>query len=79
VYYNRTGISGKEWSVDTGPGTPEIVVGAVRWEHIKLMDTGLLDGPPATPEDPKAWVVLEDVTITLDMQANRVTLSRGQF
>jgi hypothetical protein len=64
VYYNRGGDPAKLWSVDFGPGTPEILCRKV---HVHgVMDTAAACPLPENPkEQPSAWMEARTATVIL--------------
>jgi hypothetical protein len=72
VYFNRDGDAPKVWSVDSGPGTPEVSTANVFIDGasgVTRYQPKNGDGTGAKGEDlraPRAWLEFQDVTVSVE-------------
>jgi hypothetical protein len=64
IYYNRSDIAGKEWSLDFGEGSPELLVGRV--VLIGVCGATVLDRGADNRVEPRAWLEVLKVTVTVN-------------
>ena len=63
VYFNRHGDPSRLWSVDQGPGTPEIQCSCVTLSDVHGV-TEVADPKPSDPDNqPSAWLTVESCKI----------------
>ena len=61
VFFNRAKDSkNKVWSVDTGPGTPELLATVV---ELIGVDTVTVYDPDQTPDNIRAWIEMDNVVV----------------
>lgn len=70
VYFNRASDAPKIWSLDQGPGTPEICATAVRFYAEGITRYQARDGDGSGPEGadlkaPRAWLEFRNVRVSL--------------
>jgi hypothetical protein len=71
VYFNRRDDPQGCWSIDYGPGTPEIIVKSVTWVDVDIVKTDE-DLSQHGPEAVSAWTAMRDVAGYLTDDGNMV-------
>lgn len=72
LYFNRSNVDSRIWSIDFGAGSAEIELGSVTvdaFAHSKY------DAAITNPDLPKAWFEFYDVEVVLDLHNSAASIS----
>lgn len=72
LYFNRSNVDSRIWSIDFGAGGAEIELGSVTvdaFAHSKY------DAANTNPDLPKAWFEFYDAEVTLDLHNSAASIS----